>query len=162
MPKTQYAARTVVSEENTKAEIESTLRRFGAEAFGSAWDGTGGTVHHLIYFKLGGQPYRITVPMPEEKEFQYTPVRLVTRSPVEQRREWDQAKRQRLRALLLVIKAKLAAVEAGITTLEQEFFSNLMLPSGQTMSEWAGPQFRTMIAQGQMPPMLGRGKEHND
>lgn len=44
-----------------------------------------------------------------------------------------QVKRQRWRALLLVVKAKLEAIEAGISTLEHEFLANVVLPGGSTI-----------------------------
>ena len=35
----------------------------------------------------------------------------------------------------LVIKAKLEAVEAGVTTFEQEFLANMVLPDKTTVSD---------------------------
>ncbi len=48
--------------------------------------------------------------------------------------------RRRWRALAAVIKAKLVAVEDNISTMEQEFLAYVVLPNGQTLGEWAGPQ----------------------
>ena len=47
----------------------------------------------------------------------------------------DQAKRQRGRALLLVIKAKLESVESGIETLEQAFLAHVVMADGKTVHE---------------------------
>ena len=65
-----------------------------------------------------------------------------------------QACRQRWRALLLVIKAKLEAVTAGISTIETEFLANIVLPDNTTAGEWMIPQIDQAYRTGQMPPML--------
>jgi hypothetical protein len=41
--------------------------------------------------------------------------------------------------LLLIIRAKLEAVESGITTLESEFLANILLPDGGTVGQWLSP-----------------------
>lgn len=43
--------------------------------------------------------------------------------------------RQRGRALLLVIKAKLEAVESGVETFEQAFLANVVLANGETVHD---------------------------
>lgn len=57
-------------------------------------------------------------------------------------------------ALKLVIQAKLEAVEAGITTFEDEFLAHLVLPSGETFGEWAAPQLERAYITGAMPSSL--------
>jgi len=49
-------------------------------------------------------------------------------SPELQMRNWEQACRQRWRALCLAIKAKLEAVESGISHFEDEFLSQIIDP----------------------------------
>jgi hypothetical protein len=67
-----------------------------------------------------------------------------------QRSECDKAVRQRWRALLLVIKAKLEAIEAGVSTFETEWLPYVVLPGGKTVAEHIGPQ----IAEGKIPSTL--------
>ena len=67
---------------------------------------------------------------------------------------WEQAGRQRWRALALVIKAKLEAVESGITEFDDEFMAHIMLPSGETFGSWAKPQIAAAYDTGDMPPLL--------
>ena len=67
----------------------------------------------------------------------------------------QQAIRQRWRALALVIKAKLESVETGVATFEEEFMANIVLPSAQTMAEYALPQIAQAYETGTMPPLLG-------
>jgi hypothetical protein len=63
----------------------------------------------------------------------------------------DQLRRSRWRALGLVIKAKLEAVESRISTVEQEFLAHIVLPEGMTVSEWIEPQLMLAYERGQMP-----------
>ena len=70
------------------------------------------------------------------------------------RRSVEQACRQRWRALALIVKAKLEAVEAGISSFELEFLPYPMLPNGGTVGAWALPRIALACATGQMPPML--------
>lgn len=55
-------------------------------------------------------------------------------------RNWEQACRQRWRALSLCIKAKLEAVETGISTFEQEFLANIVLPDDRTIGDHIVPR----------------------
>ena len=70
---------------------------------------------------------RFVLELPDPEDF-----RLTNHSPPEersaraQREAHDQACRQKWRALLLVVKAKLEAVSAGISTLEAEFLANIV------------------------------------
>jgi hypothetical protein len=68
---------------------------------------------------------------------------------------WEQSCRERWRALLPIIRAKLEAVESVITTLESEFMANILLPDGGTIGEWLAPQIDEAYGTGRMPPMLG-------
>jgi hypothetical protein len=76
------------------------------------------------------------------------------RSPDAQRKAYEQAERQRWRALALVIKAKLEAVESGITEFEREFMAHIVLPGGGTVGDWMLPQIEQAYSSGQMPAML--------
>jgi hypothetical protein len=69
-------------------------------------------------------------------------------------KEWEQACRQKWRALALVIKAKLEAVEAGIAIFEDEFMANIVLPNGSTVSQFMLPQITEAYESGQMPKLL--------
>lgn len=67
---------------------------------------------------------------------------------------WEQACRAKWRALYLIIKAKLEAVESGISTIEREFFYDIVLPDGNTVGEFLSPQLDMVYESGNMPPML--------
>lgn len=68
--------------------------------------------------------------------------------------EWEKACRQRWRALALCIKAKLEAVECGITTFESEFLAHIVLPSGETMADRALPYIAQAYETNSTPPMI--------
>jgi len=149
---TRYAADTSVSSERSRAEIESTLRRYKADAFGYLSERDSAT----IMFRMGGRHIKFILPMPDpaSKEFTHTPARGERRTAAAAEAAWEQACRQRWRALALVIKAKLEAVAAGITTVEDEFLAHTVLPDGTTVGEWAKPQIALSYQSAQMPDRL--------
>jgi len=149
----KYASETMVSVERSKAEIESTLTRYGATQFMSGWDHN----RAMIGFKIDDRNVRFVLPLPDKADdvFWFTPHRKNRRTEADAYREWEQACRQRWRALCLCIKAKLEAVDAGITTFEDEFMAHLVLPDGRSVSQWMHPQLEEMDRTGAMPqPIL--------
>lgn len=151
----QYAQNTSVDETKSRAEIEKTLRRYGANEF--MYGTKAGQA--MIAFKARGRYIRFMLPLPDEyaDEFTKTPSRRWLRSDRERLVAWEQACRQRWRALALLIKAQLEAVETGIVTFEDVFLAMTVLPTGQTMSEWAAPQINEAYSTGHMPPSLMPG-----
>lgn len=147
----RYAAQTEVSSDRSRSEIERTLRRYGASAFAYGWEGDMAQVG----FKLADRQIRFRLPLPDPaaEEFVLTPTGR-ERSEKASEEAYEQAVRQRWRALALVIKAKLEAVEAGISTIEDEFMAHISLPSGQTVGEWLGPQLGAVYARHTMPALL--------
>ena len=134
-----YARNTTVSAIRTRNEIEETLERYGADGFAYATQGNLATV----IFAMANRRIRFVLELPDPEDFRYTnhsPPR--ERSDRAQREAYDQACRQRWRALLLVIKAKLEAVTAGISTIETEFLANIVLPDNTTAGEWMLPSDR--------------------
>lgn len=148
----RYAQDTQVSADKSKAEIERLLTKYGADQFASGWAANTAKV----MFRFNGKLIRFTLPMPDKKDraFTHTTGRGYTRSEDEAYREWEQACRQRWRALALVVKAKLEAVESGITTFEEEFLAHIVLPSGQTLGETVMPQVELACKEGRMPKAL--------
>lgn len=149
----RYAASTSVSTMKSRQEIEHTLRRYGADQFVSGWDDDRN--HALVGFRLNGRQIRIDLPLPDrsERRFTHTPTGL-RRADRAREEAYEQAGRQCWRALALVIKAKLEAVESGISTLEREFLADVMLPSGQTLGEYMAPQLERAYAENRMPELL--------
>lgn len=148
MPK--YAENTEVSADKSRAEIERTLQRYGADGFMYGWEGTSA----LVAFRMNNRHIRFVLQMPEKSAFAMTPTHRYSRTPEQQLAAWEKATRQRWRALALAVKAKLEAVEAGIATFEQEFLAHVVLPDGKTVGEWIKPQVEQAYVTGKMPALL--------
>jgi hypothetical protein len=148
----KFAQDTSVSVERSRAEIERTLQKYGAEGFMYGWQGN----RAAVQFDMNGRRIKFELPLPDPKakEFTHTPSRGTLRTAAQQHEAWEQACRQRWRALNLAIKAKLEAVECGITTFEAEFLSHIVLPNGGTVGEWMVPQIAAAYEHRKMPPML--------
>ena len=149
---TRYAADTSVSQDKSRSEIEATLKRYGATSFMYATMPTSAVVGFIIE----GRQIRFGLPMPDptDREFTHTPAKRGPRAPAAAEKAWEQAGRQRWRALALVIKAKLEAVAAGITTIEDEFLAHTVLPDGSTVGQFVKPQLALAYETRQMPSNL--------
>lgn len=145
----RYAQDTNVPVDRSRAEIERTLQRYGATAFSYGWDGD----RAVIMFQAAGRRIRFDLETPHLSEFKVTPAGQ-RRTAIQAEAAREKAVRQRWRALLLVIKAKLEAVEVGIVTFEAEFMAHVMLPDGSTVNDWMGPQLDEVYATGAMPELL--------
>lgn len=144
-----YAKRTNVDPERTQAEIKRTLRRYGAESFLAMERSKEAT----IGFEIKHLAVRIAVSIPELSEFALSETGR-DRSESSARAAHDQAIRQRWRALLLAIKAKLEAVETGISTLETEFMPFIVCPDGLTIGQHMLPKLEAAARDGKMPKLL--------
>lgn len=158
---TKFASGTAVPVERSKAEIESTLKRYGASAFAYSTDDE----HHraIIAFRVttaaGSQRgVKMTLTLPVRGDFIKT-TQGRSRTTGAQELELQKAIRQRWRALCLVVKAKLEAVESGISTFETEWLAYLVLPNGKTVGETALPEIDAAYASGKTPPLLGLSTE---
>jgi hypothetical protein len=151
----RYAENTSVSVESSRGEIERTLQRYGAASFAYGWD----QERAVIEFHHQDRKIRFVLPLPDRsaREFTHTPGRHNRRSEADAYKAWEQACRQRWRALALAIKAKLEAVEAGITTFEDEFMAHIVLPDGSTFGRWARPQIAKVYEENTMPTLLALG-----
>lgn len=148
----KYAEQTAVSSERSRAEIETILGRYGATSFAYMWQGT--TALILFEYKEKRIRFMLKLPSRDDKAIRLTPERGTVRSREAQEKAYEQAVRQKWRALALVIKAKLEAVESGISVFEEEFMANIVLPNGQTTAEYMIPQINEAYRFGKMPPML--------
>ena len=146
----KFAADTSVSVSASKAEIERIVERYGASQFMSGWDAD----RVMLAFTMNDRQVRFIVQMPDRTLRQFTHHSRGARTPEAALKEWEQACRQRWRALALVIKAKLEAVESGISTFEEEFLASIVLPSGKTVGQEAGPAIERAYNTGAVVPLL--------
>jgi len=148
-----YAADTNVSSEKSRGEIERTLSRYGARSFMYGYDDT----HAMIQFATQDRQVRFVLPMPDRNAAEFvmsghTPPR--RRTPAQIAEAYEKAVRQRWRALALVIKAKLEAIESGISTFDVEFLGQLVLPDGRTVADNVVPKVVEAYETHQMPALL--------
>lgn len=151
----RYAAGTEVSVSASKAEIERIVERYGASGFMSGWNAE----QALIAFSIEGRQVRFILAMPDRADeaftlFRHSSGKMLPRTETAAAEQWQQACRQRWRALALVIKAKLEAVESGISVFDDEFMANIVLPGGRTVSEEIRPRIASAYETGTLPPLL--------
>ncbi len=147
---TQFAANTSVSASASRDEIERTLTRYGADQFLYGWQDNSA----MVGFRMEGRHVKFVLAMPARDDHRFTHHSRGARTADAAAKEWEQAVRQRWRALALVIKAKLEAVESGISVFEDEFLANIMLPTGETAGDWMRPQIAEAYRVGTMPALL--------
>jgi len=151
----RFAAQTTVPVERSRAEIERILERYGAEKFVYGWDRDDAVIAFVVRVDSGElRQVRFKLPLPDKADPEFTHHSRGRRTETEIERRWEQAQRQRWRALVLVVKAKLEAVESGIATFEDEFLAYTMLPTGATVGEWLSPQLDEVYRDGVMPASL--------
>lgn len=145
----KYADRTDVPVSRSKQEIEELMTRFGCVRFASISE----PQRAAIMFEYHDFRYRVMLPLPHPRDH--------TRDKsgygmtvLQQKASLDAETRRRWRSLLLVLKSKLVAVEDGISTMEEEFLANLVLPSGETIGERIVPEARRVATTGDLPPLL--------
>lgn len=152
----RYAVNTSVPVDRSRAEIERALARYGATGFGYSWERREVAIsptpvygpktelreYAMLGFAVKDRQVRLNIPMPTVRE---------CGSEAKQ----AAATRQRWRAVLLVIKAKLEAVESRISTLEAEFLANIVINDGRTIGEAILPRLSDAIVAGRL---LGDGR----
>lgn len=148
----RYAKDTDVPVEKSRAEIETTVNRYGASGFMSGWQGS----RAMVAFEMNNRRIKFLLPLPDKKDRRFTETakRGWERRPEDALRAWEQACRQLWRALALAIKAKLEAVECGISEFDSEFMANIVLPTGLTMYETLQPDMDVICHTGRLPQLL--------
>jgi hypothetical protein len=151
----RYASNTVVSVETTQQGIIQLLKRYKAKDYAF---GMFGSVAKVTFTFHCGDDVRIMfalfIPPCTDARFQKDakgkPVH-----PDRRPRLADQEERRLWRSLLLVIKAKLESVAAGIETVEEAFLAQTVLPNGETLSKLHREFIKPAIAAGRMPRFAG-------
>ena len=146
-----YAANTSVNVDKSKREIELILMRYGAEQFAYACSAKGATVG----FRMRNRMIRLDLPLPgkDHESVALSPGgKLRCDAAIE--KAWEQACRQKWRALALIIKAKLEAIESGITSFDEEFLAYTLLPNGQTVGAHTLPALAQAYETGETPALL--------
>ena len=149
-----YAQGTTVSVAKTKMDIEIFLKKRKAKNCAAGETGESG----IIAFELDGRMIRIEFPMPHPNDptFKLTPTGRERKNEDAVEKALEDERRRRWRALLLILKAKLEAIDSKISTTEKEFLANIVVPGGKTFGDFVGPQLKAAYERGvSMPPLLG-------
>ena len=134
-----YAEGTKVPVSQSRVEIERLLERHKAKQYGTAVDYD--LLQARVQFRLHDRIVRFIIALPDRKKYG-DGVR------------FERAERQKWRALLLVIKAKLESVENAIETFEQAFLANVVMPNDRTVAEIMAPLIAESYKGGKMPKAL--------
>jgi hypothetical protein len=121
-----YAKDTEVPFERSIAEIVGLVRKAGADQIGQMEE----RQRFTLQFLLEDRVVRFRVSFLSEAEIQ--DMRGPRQDPARLDAQW---RRQRARALLLVIKAKLESVASGVETFEQAFLANVVMADDRTVYE---------------------------
>lgn len=162
-----YASGTEVPVERSKAELDSLLGKHGATQRGVMSDEDRGIA--CAIFTIKARQYRLELPLPKPETFpntskldweqEITCPQGWNKWTVQQRRAWvegkiDQATRERWRAVVLLVKAKLEIVSIGLSSVEKEFLADLVLPNGQRMHAAVALRIEEAYLSGAMPRLL--------
>jgi hypothetical protein len=133
-----YASATRVPVHQTRSEIERlVVERHKATQYATGFQSD--PPRASVQFQMKDRIIRFDLPLPIKARDQ---------------RSLEQATRARWRALLLIVKAKLEAVESGVTTFDEEFLAHIVLPGGRTVAQQTLPQIAAAYASGLAPRLL--------
>lgn len=145
-----YAKGSTVTPERTKAEIERTLTRFGVSHYVCGYQENQGFVG-FVYEQM---PVRVTINLPEKSKYRFTSQGRIRHNDSLVIKAWEQACREHWRGLLLLVKAKLVAIENKHSTFRREFMADMVLPNGGTIEQWLTPKIDILLETGKMPQAL--------
>jgi hypothetical protein len=143
-----YAKTTKVPIERSKCEIERILMRYGASQFAYMTKSN----QAVVMFQVNGRRVRFNLPLPEQADFSQGKRKKYSQDATIKR--WEQACRERWRALALIIKAKLEAVNSNISIFEEEFLAQLLTANGQTIGERLLPELDESLSRAASRPLL--------
>lgn len=119
-----FAKDTDVPFERSIADIVGLVRKAGADEIGQME----GRDRFTLQFVLDQRLVRFRVTFPTAAEIEQ--LRGPRQDPANVAAQW---RRQRGRALLLVIKAKLESVASGVETFEEAFLANVVMADDRTV-----------------------------
>lgn len=141
-----FAENTTVPVDKTRGEIERLITlKHKCKSYQSGID----YVNHtgVVQFQAHDRFVRFTIALPDRQDVKRFGVYASRRIKLA-----EQAERTIWRALLLVVKAKLEAVESKIATFEEEFLAHIVMPNDQTVGTLMLPIVARAYESGVMPP----------
>jgi hypothetical protein len=146
-----YASGTDVSIIRSIGELDKLVTKHGATGFGYGRDDNSPKTR--VMFRIADRMVRFEVEKPSPQEFTRTPAGR-SRALSEAAKFADAEEKRRWRSLVLVVKALLVGVADGVISLSDAFLPYSVLPSGDTVGEWAGPQLDVAYATARMPELM--------
>jgi hypothetical protein len=129
-----YAAKTKVSVVSSQAEIQELLEKHGIERIGIMREKNQAS----LWFENDGKYYKLNVPVSAN-----------CKNPEQEiKRAW--------RVLTLLVKAQFTAIAEGVTTIERQFYADMVMPDGQILFDHAKEQVEKSLA-GRTPLQLSFG-----
>lgn len=132
----RYAQDTKVPVMHSQQELRELLRKNGAGQLVIGDDPERKLI--VLGFTLGGRQFR----------------RNISTERPSRRCDQEQLEREAWRAMMLIVKAKLEIIAMGASSIEEEFLSDLVLPSGETVGAHVIPKVADAYESGQMPRLL--------
>jgi hypothetical protein len=120
-----YAQGTVVTEPESQAEIRNLLTKHGATDCTVGLNASGSGV---VKFTMGGRRVRLLLSLPIQSR--------------ERPRRW--------RVLLLLLKAKMEAVDSGLSTFDAEFLSHIVMENGTSVGQFMAPKLSEAYLSGRI------------
>lgn len=147
-----YAEGTTVKIEQSIAEISAIVRKNGGGQFAQMLSDE----KAAIAFTMQDRQVRFVVSFGSSADPAFATKGRWSEAttPAERKMKFEARQRQRMRALLLVIKAKLESVESEVETFEQAFLANVVMPNGATLHELVRERVSDAYLTGAMPLLL--------
>lgn len=143
-----YARGTTVPVEKTESEIKALLKSAGATKTMSYEDDE----FHVVAFEIQFIAYQIRLPKPDPADQRFSYIACgrgrTAANAAQREQKIKQEIARRMRALGALIKARVVAVDEGITTIERAFVGDIVV-GGQTMADYVLPQVHKAIEAGQ-------------
>ena len=146
-----YAETTTVSVEKSVAEIVTLIRRQDGAQIAQLDD----DARYVIAFTMAARQIRFIVQFDplSHKRFDLDG-RGLRRTAEGRRVQWEQHRRQRMRALLLVIRAKFESIDSKVETFEEAFLANVVMADNKTLYERVKEPIALEYDSGKIAPLM--------
>lgn len=148
-PKGMFAKDTSVTVAKSKAELESTLEKYGADKI-MIYQEKG---NFIVAFEHKSRMVQLRIYAPSIEDMSLDSIgRKMGKERVEKIVEKEC--RQRWRVLVGSVKMKLEMIHLEYSSVDREFMADLMLRDGSTFGQTAIPEILSHYETGKMPSLL--------
>ncbi len=151
-----YAENTTVTVEKSLSEIVKMVKKAGGARIAQMEDVDALAVQFFMNDRM--LRFRVPIPTADDMPLHNNGTHRYIEIPFDARqKKADAARRQRARALRLVIQAKLESVESGVETFDEAFLPNIVMSDGLTVWERVGEPLAIEYSTGKSMPFLLEG-----